>query len=194
MLRTITDASLTGLIAILAFVFLFGIPFLSAADIYRYTDIEGTVHLTDSLEKVPEKYRNSAKLTKTKEAIVSDSLFATPQEPSEEPETNIVHPTPQTGYRQGLLTRIKDMSGGLMTPLLLSLLGTVLTFVLVKTFIRNRLIRFYVGIMIVSCIYLVIFTTYLPYIHERGTEIAAKVKKTKEMTNELIETVNELKE
>ena len=184
-MRTYIDLSHAGLILLLALFFHLAIPLLSMAEVYRYTDENGTVHLTDRIENVPGNYREQVRPQESVEPIVSDLLFQTPKE--EQPENRHqgdTAPAPNDGESGGLPSvdlqgKLKAMAGGLLTPMLLGLAGTVLTFIFVRIFIRTKLLRFYVGIMIVSCIYLLILNTYLPYLLDQGARITDEVEKTK---------------
>lgn len=198
-MRTSIDFSPARFIAPLAILFLFGFSLLSMAEVYRYTDENGTVHLTDRIENIPGKYREQVRPLDIGEAIVSDLLFQVPAEnQSEERPPENPAPAPNGSKSGSLLLpadlqgKLRGMAGGLTNPMILGLAGTVLTFIFVRIFIRTKLLRFYVGIMIVSCIYLVILTTYSPCLMDHGAQITKELEKTKEITGTLIETVNEL--
>src|SRR5256712_9216445 len=69
---------LTGALALAACLGLL-LPDPAAAETYRWTDKDGNVGFTDSLEKVPPQYRQSAKrLEETKESTKSFQRVPTP--------------------------------------------------------------------------------------------------------------------
>src|SRR2546428_5835538 len=69
---------LTGALALAACLGLL-LPDPAAAETYQWTDKDGTVGFTDSLEKVPPQYRQSAKrLEETKESTKSFQRVPTP--------------------------------------------------------------------------------------------------------------------
>ena len=47
-------------------------PFLFSGDIYRWTDESGTVHFTDDLSKIPEKFLKEAERIEVSEEILKD--------------------------------------------------------------------------------------------------------------------------
>ena len=74
----LSSIPLTGALALAACLGLL-LPDPAAAETYQWTDKDGTVGFTDSLEKVPPQYRQSAKrLEETKESTKSFQKVPTP--------------------------------------------------------------------------------------------------------------------
>jgi len=77
-----------GIWAIL--LWLFFLPFFSfAAEIYRWTDEKGDVHLTDDFSKIPPQYQNQVEKTEMKEEVsgVDKKQGEKASKPSVKPKT-----------------------------------------------------------------------------------------------------------
>jgi len=59
-------------------------PFLFSGDIYRWTDESGTVHFTDDVSKIPEKFLKEAERREVSEEILKD--VDRTEKPDEKPD------------------------------------------------------------------------------------------------------------
>lgn len=103
---------------VIAFAFLFFI-FLSSsalADIYRWTDDEGVIHMADDMFKVPEKYRSGVTIMKTEPSApappsqIQPSL-SPPSPPAEPPraEEELYGDRPLSWWRANIDKKKKEI-------------------------------------------------------------------------------------
>lgn len=59
-------------IAVLLFSLSITVPNLSSEEVYRWTDEKGTIHFTDDVSKIPEKFRREAEGTKVTGEVVKE--------------------------------------------------------------------------------------------------------------------------
>lgn len=64
--------------------FFLSAPFLFSGDIYRWTDESGTVHFTDDVSKIPEKFLKEAERREVSEEILKD--VDRTEKPDEKPD------------------------------------------------------------------------------------------------------------
>ena len=73
-------------ILIIAFVLIL-LPFSASAEIYKWTDDEGVIHVTDDPTKVPDKYWEQEKVKKEEVKSAPETKPAQPVQPPPGPET-----------------------------------------------------------------------------------------------------------
>ncbi len=94
-IKTFQERSVMKVVSTLVFAFVFLLASGASADLYQWEDEEGTVYITDSMERVPQQYRAKARVYESAPA------GPTEQDAPEQPVSRSVG-TPQLGPDESL--------------------------------------------------------------------------------------------
>ena len=173
-----------------------------AAEMYRWTDADGVVHLTDDKKAVPDKYKAgmtvigerkkepvSRKAIQKKMAPVRKKVVKAiekVQDGKDEAERWVQDKSAQLDKR--LDSSLDDIKTWAMIAGAAALLAIVLVFI----FIKSMTLRFMVIGMILACIFLATAALYFQRTMDKGGNIIEEVEKIKTLSSERKKAVDEI--